>query len=310
MRPINATDSMPSTMARCPVTADRLPCLTQRLLLCLALLGPMAGATDLPFALERFSLPGPMAGVLVKVRLDDPRTQLEVALADDAPAGADTDCRTRLDTVSSIAKKRDYDITLNAGFFAVPVPRRVEGRDFPYAVGNCAQPVGWHFSDGKLVSQPVKAALRATLIVHVDGRVALADNVQALPADTRFAVSGSALVLADGIVTAPGQAGVRHPRSAVGLSADGKTLLLVAVDGRQAGHSRGATLGELGALLLGFGAQHALNLDGGGSTTLVLKDPAIGTYSLVNRPSDLSTLGLSVANERPVADVIGIRFRP
>jgi hypothetical protein len=70
----------------------------------------------------------------------------------------------------------------------------------------------------------------------------------------------------------------RHPRTAVGWRPDG-TLLLVAVDGRQP-HSDGMSLGELAALFLRLGATEALNLDGGGSTTMVVRG------EVVNRPSD------------------------
>ena len=81
----------------------------------------------------------------------------------------------------------------------------------------------------------------------------------------------------------------RHPRTAVAIDGDGTVLLLV-VDGRQEGYSVGMTLEELTDLLLELGAVDALNLDGGGSTTLVT------TEGIVNRPSD--------AEERPVANVL------
>jgi hypothetical protein len=81
----------------------------------------------------------------------------------------------------------------------------------------------------------------------------------------------------------------RHPRTAVGLRPDG-TVLLVVVDGRQPGHSDGMTLAELNDLLRGLGATEAVNLDGGGSTALVVEG------RLVNRPSD--------PRERPVANAL------
>lgn len=82
----------------------------------------------------------------------------------------------------------------------------------------------------------------------------------------------------------------RHPRSAVGWRADG-TLLLVAVDGRQPGYSAGMSLAEMRSLFRELGAVDALNLDGGGSTTLVVRGRA------VNRPSDAE-------GERPVANAL------
>ncbi len=71
----------------------------------------------------------------------------------------------------------------------------------------------------------------------------------------------------------------RHPRSALGVRADG-TLLLLAVDGRQADRSVGMSIAELQRLLLELGAVEAINLDGGGSTTLVVEG------EVVNHPSD------------------------
>ena len=81
----------------------------------------------------------------------------------------------------------------------------------------------------------------------------------------------------------------RHPRTAVGYSQDGETLFLVTVDGRQPGYSVGMSLKELAGFmatrLTSFtqsrkNAYQALNLDGGGSTTMVVKQ------HVVNRPSD------------------------
>lgn len=70
----------------------------------------------------------------------------------------------------------------------------------------------------------------------------------------------------------------RHPRTAVGLR--GRTLCLVAVDGRQPGYSAGVSLAELAELMLKLGCVEAMNLDGGGSTTLWVRD------RVVNSPSD------------------------
>ena len=68
-----------------------------------------------------------------------------------------------------------------------------------------------------------------------------------------------------------------HPRSAAGFTADGALILMV-VDGRQ-DTSRGVYLEELAMLMRGVGAVEALNLDGGGSSALVVD----GT--LLNRPT-------------------------
>ena len=70
-----------------------------------------------------------------------------------------------------------------------------------------------------------------------------------------------------------------HPRTGVGVTATGK-LLLVTVDGRQTGFSVGMTPPEFARLFKYLGAVDAVNLDGGGSTTMVLKG------RIVNSPSE------------------------
>jgi exopolysaccharide biosynthesis protein len=75
---------------------------------------------------------------------------------------------------------------------------------------------------------------------------------------------------------------VRHPRTMVGITGNGQ-LLLVVVDGRQPGYADGMSLFELRALAHSLGCTDALNLDGGGSTTLVVAGHGIN--GVVNRPS-------------------------
>src|SRR6185503_5497574 len=80
----------------------------------------------------------------------------------------------------------------------------------------------------------------------------------------------------------------RQPRTLAGVRADG-TLLLVTVDGRLPGWSVGMTLPEAARLMRSLGAREAMNLDGGGSSTMVVRG------EVVNRPSDRT-------GERPVSD--------
>ena len=76
----------------------------------------------------------------------------------------------------------------------------------------------------------------------------------------------------------------RAPRSAVGTSAGGRHMWLLTLDGRQS-DSVGATLHELAKLLRELGVEDAVNLDGGGSSTLVLRDPGATEVTIVNDPS-------------------------
>lgn len=86
-----------------------------------------------------------------------------------------------------------------------------------------------------------------------------------------------------------------HPRTAIAKLRSGQ-ILLVTVDGRQPGESVGMSLTMLADLLLEFGAIEAINLDGGGSTTMVVRN------KLVNKPSDAT-------GERPVSDAILVNPR-
>lgn len=104
------------------------------------------------------------------------------------------------------------------------------------------------------------------------------------PSPLRFAVGGNVVLVRDGELPSLDDR-ESHPRTAVGFSADGRTMLLAAIDGRQR-DSRGMTLRELGDLLRRLGADDALNLDGGGSTTVLAREPGEADAELVNNPSD------------------------
>jgi hypothetical protein len=117
-------------------------------------------------------------------------------------------------------------------------------------------------------------------------------------------VGGAGLLLKDGRAiedwsieqTSDSLRTVRHPRTLIGVDARG-TIWLVTVDGRQPGYSVGVTFPELLRLSQSLGLTSALNLDGGGSTTMVVKG------EIVNRPSD-------PIGPRPVSDVLLVRPRP
>lgn len=72
----------------------------------------------------------------------------------------------------------------------------------------------------------------------------------------------------------------REPRTGAGFSADSSKLILITVDGRQGNLSVGMTLNELADFMVQVGVGHGINLDGGGSTTMVVRDV------IMNSPSD------------------------
>ena len=135
------------------------------------------------------------------------------------------------------------------------------------------------------------------------------DTVQvtrAIAPDVMHAVGGFPALLRDSIVLGrvdsvlnAGFRGV-NPRTAVGIGANRQRLFIVVIDGRQPGFSVGASLRETASLLRDLGARDGINLDGGGSSAMVLADAnSAAGYRIVNRPSD-------AAGERPVANALAL----
>ncbi len=87
-----------------------------------------------------------------------------------------------------------------------------------------------------------------------------------------------------------------NPRTAVGFSKDGTKLFLVVVDGRQENISAGMPLIDLADFLISMGCYQAVNLDGGGSSTMVVNN------NVVNSPSDKT-------GERPVHNFLFVTYR-
>jgi hypothetical protein len=116
----------------------------------------------------------------------------------------------------------------------------------------------------------------------------------------RDIINGAGLLRKDGkplskwteteAVQGPTFVDVRHPRTVIGTDRRGN-IWLIAIDGRQPTHSLGMTFTELLALCARLDLVNALNLDGGGSTSMVAKDV------IVNKPSD-------AVGPRPISDAI------
>lgn len=92
-----------------------------------------------------------------------------------------------------------------------------------------------------------------------------------------------------------------QPRTALALDKQARRLIIVVVDGRQPGYSQGATLEELAQIILEYGGHFGMNMDGGGSSTLVMRDGLGGAVAL-NSPINHGLRGW----QRPVANHLGI----
>lgn len=102
------------------------------------------------------------------------------------------------------------------------------------------------------------------------------------------AVGGSIYLVKDGKITITSTTDYynsRASRTCVGITADGKVVLMV-LDGRQEPFSAGGSAIEIAQIMLDAGCVTAINLDGGGSTTFAAKEEGNDDVTVVNRPSD------------------------
>jgi Phosphodiester glycosidase len=219
------------------------------------------------------------------LRVDLSAPGVEIVVSPPRPASGH---ETTSERVAAFARRNGCAAAINASLFQ-PVRRFAGG---PVDV------TGLAVFEGRVYS-PIVSNLHAVTFDR-DRRAALAQP-RVTMSNVWMGVGGLLAVLVDGRNTE--EAGPPEPRSLVGWSADGRHLYLVAMDGRQPGYSEGATPAEAAGFLRQLGARHALNLDGGGSTTLVLARRGWGTR-VVNRPAD-HAFGLL---QRPVGTSLGVRF--
>ena len=206
-------------------------------------------------------------------------------------------------TTLQFLEEERAQIAINAHFF-LPFP---SGNPFASLIGPAA-------SDGRVYSQfetPEQsyAIVANAPAINIDAK----NRTRIVKAGDRVVlwntVAGSAQIITNGVKTIPVYRDPKHPaalltpggpsaysnanswyeqlnaRSVLGLANRGRTLILFTVD--RAGDSQGMTLGEVADLLIrDYQVRDAINLDGGGSTTLAMQDPATGAYAIVNASSD------------------------
>lgn len=187
-------------------------------------------------------------------------------------------------TTRAFLEEEGCQLAINAHFFA-PFPTTDAFTDV----------LGLAISDGERYSEPeegfehsfiILESGEARIVDHGDAEESAGINLEG----AQNAVAGNERILRQGVIEASWEE--LHPRTAIGIREDGIVLFLI-VDGRQEGISEGMTTPELGELFLDFGAINAINLDGGGSTTLVLND---GETRILNRPVGLLFPGTERSN--------------
>lgn len=197
--------------------------------------------------------------------------------------------------------ENDLAVAVNANFYT---PFNAETQKKP----GDSNALGTEVWQGQLVSPPEQGY--PTFTITADNQCAIEElgpNSDLSGIET--AVAGSPILLRNGEINETNDKAV-HPRTAVGLSGEGRYVWLLVIDGRQKGYSVGTTHTETAKIFQLFGVTDALNLDGGGSTTMVVarsKKAQHGgdePYKVVNNPVGQGKAGTLRYN----ANHLGVRI--
>ncbi|MBI5962468.1 MAG: phosphodiester glycosidase family protein [Chloroflexi bacterium] len=199
-------------------------------------------------------------------------------------------------TTSQFLDEYGLQIAINGdGFF--PWWSRTPVDYYPHE-GDPVTPNGLTASGGKVYADGLQD-IKPEPTIYINRRNALTFIRQ--PSNIFQAISGDRMLILAGEIVPDLDDAVLQPRTAIGVNRNGRWLYLVVVDGRQPFYSNGATYQELAELLKDLGAQFAMALDGGGSSTMVIEGEN-GEPVILNSPIDSYIPG----RERPVANHFGI----
>lgn len=236
-------------------------------------------------------IPRPMVIHIVKIDLRDKRLQFFVTPGEKTAKG-----EIRAMTTSAFLTKFDLNIAINGSFF-YPFYSNYPWDYYPH-VGDTVNVLGLASSNGKIYSEPQVGF--APVFISKDNRISF--ETTKYPIYT--ALSGQTMLLKQGKVLISASEKARpYPRTAIALNKHQDTLLMIVIDGKQPGYSEGATLLELALIIQAYDGYTALNLDGGGSSTMVMQSQQ-GHVQLLNSPSHTRLPG----RERPVANHLGVKI--
>ena len=252
------------------------------------------------------STPRPLMIHIVTIDLTAPGVKLLVTPGTPAPEKTKVPTEINARTTSEFLKEFKLQLAINASFF-YPF-REVTPWDYYPRSGERANVVGQAISNGASYSSH-ESDLPVLCLITSQGR----DRVQlskgkACPKGTVQAVTGNYILMERGNPVGLNldvrDSNRPYSRVAVAMDKAGEKLWLIAIDGKQPLYSEGATLAELTKIIVDLGADSALNLDGGGSTTVVAATSEGAT--VLNAPTH-TKLPL---RERPVANHIGFYALP
>lgn len=245
---------------------------------------------------ERVELTAPRTVVMHIVTIDLKAPGIDFIVT---PAEPSKGRALRARTTSQFLKEFKAQVAINAGYFE---PYSFNGplSYYPHA-GDPVDVLGSTASRGSQYSAPRDGY--AALTISQDHTASIGGQ----PSDGYNVVSGNFILLSKGEqqeFVGLKSAHVPNPRTAAALDESGRHLLIFVVDGRQPGTSEGLTLAELAVFIAARGGYDALNLDGGGSSTLVMQNPD-GSAAVLNSPIDMGVPG----KERVVANHLGVYAR-
>ncbi|MEL6383504.1 MAG: phosphodiester glycosidase family protein, partial [Cyanobacteria bacterium J06626_18] len=241
---------------------------------------------------EVHEVPWPYIVHVVQIDLTTPGIDVQVSSGN----SAGDDFETTAQTVSDFLTDNDLQLAVNAHFF-YPFREKTPWNFYPQT-GDRVNVVGQAIAEGVAYSPPRPAWPVLCFAADNRARVAVGGSC---PTDTQQAITGSELLVMNGKTVPPLGKDLPYARVAVAIDAVGEQLWLIVVDGKQPHYSQGVTLTQLGQIAVELGADSALNLDGGGSTTLVA---ATSTGPAVLNAPIHTRLPL---RERPVATQLGFR---
>ncbi len=248
--------------------------------------------------------PRPLVIHIVTIDLTAPGVKVQVTPG--TPTVGPEEIPTEINALptSEFLKKFKLQLAINASFF-YPF-REVTPWDYYPHSGNRANVVGEAIANGSSYSQ-VDQSFPA-LCFNASNRAQILAKGEC-PKGTIQGVAGNQLLIADGKpvnlnLSKISDQSKPYPRVAAAIDKQGKKLWLILVDGKQPLYSEGATTAELTKIILELGADQALNLDGGGSTTLVA---ATGKQPNVLNAAIHTKLPM---RERPVANHLGFSALP
>ncbi|MBL6966219.1 MAG: phosphodiester glycosidase family protein [Anaerolineales bacterium] len=211
------------------------------------------------------------------------------------PGNPEEELPLKARTTSQFLNNFDLQIAINGDGFE-PWHSRTIFDYYPH-VGDRVAPIGFAASEEITYSQDTDKEPTLYLAINNGARF------NAPTSKIYNAISGNLMLLNKGEPIA-GLEGSPEPRTAVALDRANRYLIFVVVDGRQPGYSEGATLLELAEIIAFHGGWTAMNLDGGGSSTMVVEG-ALGA-DVLNSPINNSIPG----RERPVGNHLGVYARP